>query len=675
MENYIAKEIKNIIDRQNPWDTPQMLQKEIESFLRNQKINFKCVKALGNVKKAKIFCLFSEQESIMIERDGSIRESVTEDEIYNITNLPKVVLINLCQTALRPVPRLNLSTGTIASYLRKMEAAEVTILDMQMGIEFDYILKRCKEIKPDFIGLSVDFKEYRLSETLLDALYGEHIEGIKVLGNIIPFILAEEYLRKYPDCIISYGEGENAWYDLCKWKKGEISLSQVSGIEYMDGTKMKKNPIVYIDLGETETPALDTLEELKAKNGILTLETSRGCDYSACTFCPRQHKSRIWRGMPPEVAVSQISDLLDAADRIGLPKYIYLADEEMVGELPDGTEYKRINEIGKGIQRLHMNCTLNASVRADSLYNPEKSRDYKKQVIESWRNLYKAGLKKLFIGVESGTEEQLKRYGKGTKTEQNIMAIRTATAVGIEVRTGFIMFDPLMENWQELTENLKFLNRTDAVMKKIEECTDTDVLLEIIENNRIKEERLTGQPIYELISYLFTGLEVFVNAPYYKMVSMAEKEKKKILLGNCNKELGKVETGYLNKDIENLKNSFEEWVNKYYSFTYTLKSLAKSAQLEEEKFLYRKIYEYRTLLYQLGVCLIHNGDKELKQEALTMAEHWGFSLESGTDEIMKYWDLHVMKDYLQNLKKEIAFSIEDVEKKKLLYRVIGDVAV
>ena len=58
MENYIAKEIKNIIDRQNPWDTPQMLQKEIESFLRNQKINFKCVKALGNVKKAKIFCLF-----------------------------------------------------------------------------------------------------------------------------------------------------------------------------------------------------------------------------------------------------------------------------------------------------------------------------------------------------------------------------------------------------------------------------------------------------------------------------------------------------------------------------------------------------------------------------------------------------------------------------------------
>lgn len=61
----------------------------------------------------------------------------------------------------------------------------------------------------------------------------------------------------------------------------------------------------------------------------------------------------------------------------------------------------------------------------------------------------------------------MRRFGKGTTIQQNILALRILTALGIKIRIGFIMFDPLMKDISELKENLDFLARTDAIMNPL----------------------------------------------------------------------------------------------------------------------------------------------------------------------------------------------------------------
>lgn len=662
---YIEKKLKEA----KPWMTPQELEVQIKEWMLKKKILFEQIHISGNIRHCRLIIVFNDKLVMHFDLDKNVWLCTHKDERFEekiLFNRPKVLLINLCNLELRPVPRLNLSVGVIAGYLREKDVAEVTIIDMQMGIDVKAIIDKCKNLHPDIIGLSVDFKEYDIAENLLKEFDKNNIKATKVLGNILPLLLSEKFLKDYPQILISYGEGEECWRDLALWKAGKLAFDKISGIRYWRDGRIFQTPVRYIDMKDCQLPALDTLPLLASKNGILTLELSRGCDYSACAFCPREHKTSFWRGMPATIAVNQIKELVEAAKMINMPSLIYLADEELVGELSDGTEYERIEEIGRLLIENKVVCTLNASVRADSLYNMKQTVEKNEKIIHAWRMLKKAGLEKLFIGVESGTEEQLKRYGKGTTPEQNILAIRLATILGIQIRVGFVMFDPLMENEQELFQNMKFLNRNDAVLKPQQEITDK-AALDVIKSKKISEEFLAGDKIYKYVSYLFTGLEVFVKAPYFNKVKQFEKNRNIKLLGEYDWELGKIKTIYVNEQIGMLQKKLEEWVQENYSLTYTLKCLAKNAPAKEKQFLYQKVFEYRDLFFEMVTIILTN-----KKEAFFEEDPIDCVLsEEKIVSILNYWKHTVMKDYLISLQKESEKYIENEAKRMLLAEVIN----
>lgn len=670
------KELMNILQNVEPWTSPQQLRDQVILWMKKEDVSWKNVQVQGNVRQAELIILFEDMNLWTADRNTGKWEKFiydTESSFDVCFSYPKVVLVNLCDVALRPVPRLNLSTAVIASYLRKKHAAEVTIIDMQMGTSIDEVVDICGKVKPDLIGMSVDFKEYDLAEQLLMELARRDVQCTKVLGNILPSLLYEKFFENHPEVLISYGEGEESWYDLAMWKAGKLPFHEISGLRYLDEGRIKTTPVRYIDMKDCQTPALDTLPELARHGGILTLETSRGCDYSACSFCPREHKTCFWRGMPVNVVVSQLQELVEAADRVGLPRHIYLADEEVVGELSDGSEYRRIARICEELIRRNVNCTMNASVRADSLYNPKKGIEKSEEMIHAWKLFHKAGLEKLFIGVESGSEEQLRRYGKGTTPEQNMIAIRIATALGIKVRVGFVMFDPLMENHRDLLYNMEFLSRKDAIMKTLDfELSEKEFLDIVEERTENFDSFLADKPIYRYVSYLFTGLEVFVQAPYYIKVKKAEQEKQVALIGDYDWQLGKVKTAYVNSEIGGLQSAFARWVDKNYSLTYTLKSLAKSAVKEERDFLYNKVFEYRNLLYELAICILLRDDVTKRMEAVKTAGKYGIDLETDILDIMNQWEKAVMNPYLDSLKQETMRRIESETNKKLIFQIIEE---
>jgi radical SAM superfamily enzyme YgiQ (UPF0313 family) len=73
-------------------------------------------------------------------------------------------------------------------------------------------------------------------------------------------------------------------------------------------------------------------------------------------------------------------------------------------------------------------------------------------------SLKRIGFNRLFLGIESGSRSQLKRYGKGVTPEDNEIVLRFLKDIGIDVDIGFIMFDPLM-TFDELLDNIEFIKR------------------------------------------------------------------------------------------------------------------------------------------------------------------------------------------------------------------------
>ena len=95
------------------------------------------------------------------------------------------------------------------------------------------------------------------------------------------------------DLLICHGEGERTITDIVDYVRGDKkNLSEVSGITYMKNGELRRNPAQEIDMDDSPLPAMDTVSRLVKDGGALTMETSRGCYYSNCTFCPRTHKAK-----------------------------------------------------------------------------------------------------------------------------------------------------------------------------------------------------------------------------------------------------------------------------------------------------------------------------------------------------------------------------------------------
>ena len=560
-----------------------------------------------------------------------------EDEVLkSLLRIPKLVLINLCVIENFPIPRLNLSTGVIASYVRKYGFAEVELIDMQYGITVAEIAKKVESENPDMIGISISFGQMPVGKELLLQLFRlknyRKLNSMIFVGNVIPNLDPYTFLNEFPEIIVCYREGEKTTAELAEVVKGMKTLEQVSGILFVNSEgKVIRTAASTMNINDVPLPALDTIYDLSKTHGALTLELSRGCDYAKCTFCPRTHKTGCWRGLSPDKCIDQIRSLISAAHKINIKKHIYFADEEFIGELPDGQDTERIIEICNGILNMEHKIKFDTSVRADSVYDCKKDEAWHIKRLKMLSLMNRAGLDRLFLGIESGCQAQLERFGKGVTPFVNLTAIRLLTALGIKIRIGFIMFDPLMNSVEDLKTNLIFLETQDALLRPADlDKYSYEELFNLILN---EDESFIGEhsmnlPLYSKVSYMLTTMEVLINSPYSNIMQAKEKETGQKLL--LNKELpdtnmGRFKTSFINPFIAELSDLSQRWIDSNFALMYTVKSLYKVANSKERFILYSFMESYRELSHYLLRYLISvfNERFDIKLEAFLVKN--GFS--------------------------------------------------
>src|SRR5262249_36283957 len=70
--------------------------------------------------------------------------------------------------------------------------------------------------------------------------------------------------------------------------------------------------------------------------------------------------------------------------------------------------------------------------------------------------LYRAGLRRVFLGIEAGSNDSLRTYKKGFSVRRVRDTLRGLEEIGIDVISGYILFHPYMR-LDEVRQNVDFL--------------------------------------------------------------------------------------------------------------------------------------------------------------------------------------------------------------------------
>ena len=174
------------------------------------------------------------------------------------------------------------------------------------------------------------------------------------------------------------------------------------------------------------------------------LPVAVGCSYNACTFCTL-FKHLRYRQLPNEQIEAELQRVVAAG---GNPKTVFLGDGNAFGLDTDHLLWilERIHHYFPGCERVNMDATVtNISQKSDG----------------ELKKLYDAGVRNLYLGIETGLDDVLAFMKKDHNLQQAYEQIERMQKAGLifnaHMMTGLAGKGRGMENAEATAE---FFNRT-----------------------------------------------------------------------------------------------------------------------------------------------------------------------------------------------------------------------
>jgi hypothetical protein len=328
----------------------------------------------------------------------------------------------------------------------------VVNLDLQL-ISLAEMGQQLAEFEPDLIGISTKTNSHELLADCMRHFQENHRHALIVLGGTLATFAWRELLEEYPQALLVLDNGEFPLAEIVRVVLGQKAFAQLAEIPNLafnlDGAAAL-TPYRDISMAHHFLPAEANVAEVARRDGIVALRWSEGC-WGNCTFC----------SLPPKWKGASAEDILFVLKRwrakFGI-RSLFFTDDEVVPKEPDRA-YRRLEEFADQMIEADLGITWTVSLRADCIHWMDRPLAQK---------LKQAGCQSFFIGVESGSDSQLRRYGKLApgmliNAEVNARALRFFRDQGITIGVGWIPFDPAMATLRELRENLRFVLDNDLV--------------------------------------------------------------------------------------------------------------------------------------------------------------------------------------------------------------------
>ena len=250
-----------------------------------------------------------------------------------------------------------------------------------------------------------------------------------VWGGWHPSMFARECLAEASVDVTVRGQGEETFAEIVRRLAAGASLEGCAGctVRLADGSicENPSRPLAPVDRFRAHDYGLIPVERYFALKGKRQLDyiSSQGCAFR-CAFCSDPFVyGRRWVGLEPTRMALRLKELWDR----------YRFNDVNFQDETFFTRARRVQTLADHIIDSGMKITWAGTMRADQgVRLPE----------EVWARCKQSGLRRLLVGVESGSNEMLKRIRKDIRIEQVYQTTERMLKYGIAGHFPFIVGFP-----------------------------------------------------------------------------------------------------------------------------------------------------------------------------------------------------------------------------------------
>ncbi len=295
---------------------------------------------------------------------------------------------------------------------------DVRILDMRLDPDLDLVLR---DYQPDVVGITSYTVHVNTVKRLFKQIKAFNADIVSVVGGHHATVMPEDFYTPCIDVIV-IGEGVFTFREMMLRLEKKMDLSGIPG-----AVQVENGPIV-IHQGDQDTdldappfPRRDLTSYYRHSyfsewmRPLASIRTSKGCLFR-CRFCA------LWKltggryiTRKPEHIVEELGVIEE--------KCVFFADDESF------LDTKRMELLADLIQQAGIKKRYFLYGRSDTVAkHPE--------LIEQWK---KAGLERVFVGLEFMRDGDLKSIRKGSTAENNETAVKVLKSLDIDILPTFIV--------------------------------------------------------------------------------------------------------------------------------------------------------------------------------------------------------------------------------------------
>ena len=341
----------------------------------------------------------------------------------------------------------NLGVAILSSYLKNRNISQAYIIDARAeGLNPELTADEIIKLSPNIIGFSLCVESsVEWTNAVLKNIRTRLPDVHVILGSYFPSMFPERALSLIPEAnSIVIGEGEATLASLVESLKKGDNWHDCRGIAFKQGDK------IIINKEGALIEDLDTLPLLErylcqsdGADSEAMLEGTRGCKFY-CSFCAVRpfyglSTGRSLRMRSAKSIVLEIIKLKQDFPQLNNFRFVdpdFLAPHTQV----------RAEEFA--------NLMIEAKMGVDLMFDTTTSSVRRNEQLI--RKLKCAGLKRIYLGVESGSPHILREMHKASNVQDNKMAISILQNLKIDYSYGFMMITPWTTE-EDILLNIKLL--------------------------------------------------------------------------------------------------------------------------------------------------------------------------------------------------------------------------